>query len=117
MLCIVTIRLISVSDLNRVFRALGKTMRNMKKHDVHLVLERAEEVTLLLQHRIARESDQLLQISHHYSPQNNTGSCITSFLREALEARSILSDSNEDDRISVSETEKFLDPTELHRHA
>lgn len=88
-------------------------MRNMKKHDFHQALERAEEVALLLQHRIARQSDQLLQVSHHHPPQDNSRGRISSFLREVLEARSIVSEFSDDDTVSYGENEQILDSSEM----
>jgi hypothetical protein len=95
-------------------------MRYMRKHDFHQVLERAEEIALLLQHRIARQSDQLLQIDHQYPPRDDTGGRIAGFLREVLGSRSALAGSSDDDRISTDDTEQILDPSavtlpELHR--
>lgn len=105
-----------------VFRALGKTMRYMRKHDFHQVLERAEEIALLLQHRIARQSDQLLQIDHQYPPRDDTGGRIAGFLREVLGSRSALAGSSDDDRISTDGIDQILDTSaetlpELHRKA
>ncbi|CAK9215831.1 unnamed protein product [Sphagnum troendelagicum] len=44
-----------------VFRTLGKMMRNMERVDSQHILERAEEMAILLQHNIAKYSDILLQ--------------------------------------------------------
>ncbi|CAK9234206.1 unnamed protein product [Sphagnum troendelagicum] len=44
-----------------VFQALGKTMRNMERIDTQQIMERAEEVAILLQHNIAKHADILLQ--------------------------------------------------------
>jgi len=49
--------------MDRVFRALGATMLKMEKHALHKVLDRADEVALLLQHKIAKKSALLLQLS------------------------------------------------------
>ncbi|KAG0628598.1 hypothetical protein M758_1G038400 [Ceratodon purpureus] len=46
-----------------VFRSLGKSLLMMKKHELHIILERADEVAMLLQHKIAKQSDMLLQLS------------------------------------------------------
>lgn len=35
----------------------------MKKHELHEILERADEVAMLLQHKIAKQSGLLLQLS------------------------------------------------------
>ncbi len=43
-----------------VLRALGKTMRNMERIDTQQIMERAEEVAILLQHNIAKHADILL---------------------------------------------------------
>ena len=54
--------------MNRVFRSLGKTLLKMKKHELHKILERADEVAILLQHKIAKNSDLLLQLSQRQDP-------------------------------------------------
>jgi len=89
-------------------------MRNMKKHDFHQVLERAEEVAILLQHRIARQTDQLLQVSHlQDSLPEDTKNSFDSIFNEVLEARSILSHSSDDDVISHNKTGQILDVSEM----
>lgn len=90
-------------------------MRTMKKHDFHQVLERAEEVAILLQHRIARQTDQLLQVSHLYSnlPEDNNENPFHSIFNEIREARNIKSDSNDEDATSTDKTGLRSDVSEM----
>lgn len=77
-------------------------MRQMKKHDIHQVLERAEEIAILLQHKIARQTEQLLQVSHTEStvPADNGGIHLLDIFKEVLGARSTLSESNQAEKTS-----------------
>jgi hypothetical protein len=87
-------------------------MRNMKKHDFHQNLERAEEVAILLQHRIARQTDQLLQTNLSVPEDNSVNrNRLSEIFKGVLGTRSILS-RRDDDVISFEKT-----GPELHHEA
>lgn len=60
-----------VTGLNRVHRSLGKTILKMRKHELHKILDRADEVAMLLQHKIAKNADLLLQLAECRDPSSH----------------------------------------------
>lgn len=73
-------------------------MRKMEQYDSRQILERVEEVALLLQHNIAKYADALLQGAPcPVPPQGPPNDRTESFVKELLEAPSILSESSDDD--------------------
>lgn len=92
-------------------------MRHMKKHDIHQVLERAEEVAILLQHKIARQTEQLLQVSHAESTvPDNGGIRLLDMFKEVLGARSIFPESNQAETKQSSDVSEMTLP-ELHHES
>lgn len=84
-------------------------MRTMRKHDFHQVLARAEEAATLLQHRIARNTEQLLQVSHGYPslPSENHSDDV---FKEVPEAHGEPSDN---DATSHKKPVRILDVSEM----
>lgn len=92
-------------------------MHTMKQHDTRQILERTEEVALLLQHNISKYADVLLQGAPCPPASYNTLNKRTEgFLTEVLEARSILSESSDNESYvasSIDETEQHPDVMDM----
>lgn len=92
-------------------------MHTMKQHDTRQILERTEEVALLLQHNISKYADVLLQGAPcPTAPHNTLNKRTEGFLREVLEARSMLSESSDNESYvtsSIDETEVLPDAMDM----
>jgi hypothetical protein len=73
-------------------------VHTMKQHDTCQIIERSEDVALLLQHNNSKYADVLLQSAPCPTAPNNTSNKrIEGFLTKVLEARSMLSESSDNE--------------------
>lgn len=89
-------------------------MHTMKQHDTSQLLERSEEVALLLQHNIAKYADVLLHGAPcPPAPHDTLNKRTEGFLTEVLEARSMLSESSDNESYVTSSIDEMEQPPDV----